>query len=158
MVEGGSFHGSVWWGGNVWTYWHLYVIFNTKKYDSKNIGLCRHDGLAVLKNVSGPASEKLKKHLQYLFKQKGLQISIECNLKVVNYLDVTFNLNDGSYPLYRKPNDQTLLHSHPVRSPTIYNQATSTVHWKALITIIIIKRYILPNSTILRATSRQLWI
>ena len=65
-----------------------------KKYDSKNIGLYRDDGLPVFKNVSGPASEKIKK--QYLFKQKGLQIIIERNLKVVNYLDVTFNLNDGS--------------------------------------------------------------
>ena len=36
-----------------------------------------------------------------------MQIIIECNLKVANYLDVTFNLNDGSYRLYRKPNDET---------------------------------------------------
>ena len=84
----------------------LYLI--GKKYDSKNIGLYRDDELAVLKNVSEPVSEKVKKkHLQYLFKQKGLQIIIECNLKVVNYLDVTFNLNDGSYRPYRKPNDKT---------------------------------------------------
>ena len=34
----------------------LYLI--GKKYDSKNIGLYRDDGLAVFKNVSGPASEK----------------------------------------------------------------------------------------------------
>ena len=34
----------------------LYLI--GKKYDSKNIGLYRDDGLAVLKNVSGPALEK----------------------------------------------------------------------------------------------------
>ena len=32
---------------------------------------------------------------------------IECNLKVVNYLDVTVNLNDGSYRPYRKPNEET---------------------------------------------------
>ena len=32
---------------------------------------------------------------------------MECNLKVVNYLDVTFNLNDGFYRPYRKPNDET---------------------------------------------------
>ena len=32
-----------------------------KKYDSKNNGLCRDDGLAIFKNVSGPASEKIKK-------------------------------------------------------------------------------------------------
>ena len=34
----------------------LYLI--EKKYDSKNIGLYRDDGLAVFKKVSGPASEK----------------------------------------------------------------------------------------------------
>ena len=32
---------------------------------------------------------------------------MECNLKLVNYLDVTFNLNNGSYQPYRKPNDET---------------------------------------------------
>ena len=41
-----------------------------------------------------------------MFKQKRLQIIIEFNLKVVNYLDVKFNLNDHSYRPYRKPNDQ----------------------------------------------------
>ena len=42
-----------------------------------------------------------------MFKQKGLQIVIECNLKVVCYLGVTFNVNDGSYRPYRKPNNKT---------------------------------------------------
>ena len=32
---------------------HVYVIFNRKKYNSKNIGLYR--------DVRGPASEKMKK-------------------------------------------------------------------------------------------------
>ena len=73
----------------------LYLI--VKKYHSKNNGLYRDYGLAAFKNVSGPASEKIKKQLQSFFKEKGLQIIIECNLKVGNYLDVTFNLNDGSY-------------------------------------------------------------
>ena len=36
----------------------LYLI--GKKYDSKNIMLYRDDGLTVFKNVSGPASEKIK--------------------------------------------------------------------------------------------------
>ena len=38
-----------------------------------------------------------------MFKRKEMQIIIECNLKVVDYLDVTFNLNDGSYRPYRNP-------------------------------------------------------
>ena len=83
----------------------LYLIGD--KYDSKNIGLYRDDGLAVFKNVSGLPSENIKKQLQSLFRQKGLQIIIECNLNVLNYLDVTFNLNDSSYRPYRKPNNET---------------------------------------------------
>ena len=104
-----------------------------KKYHSKNIGLYRDDGLAVLKNVSGPASDKIKKHLEYLFKQKGLQILKECNLKVVNYLDVTFNLNDGSYLRYRKPNDETLYiviqSDHP---PSITKQLPRSIEKRLL--------------------------
>ena len=107
--EGGSFDVTMgaYGGAEVCELIGIYMLYLMgKKYDSKNIGLYRDEGLAVLKNVSRPASEKIKTHLQYLFKQKGLQIIIECNLKVVNYLDVTFNLNDGSYRPYRKSNDE----------------------------------------------------
>ena len=98
--EGGSFDFTMgaYDGAEVCELIGIYMLYLIgKKYHSKTIGLYRDDGLAISKNVSGPASEKMKKHLQYLFKQKGLQIVIECNLKVVNYLGVTFNLNDGSY-------------------------------------------------------------
>ena len=68
-----------------------------RQYDTKNIGLYRDDGLSIFKNCSGPQMEKIKKHLQKVFKNNGLDVIIECNMKVVNYLDVTFNLNDGTY-------------------------------------------------------------
>ena len=68
-----------------------------RQYDTKNIVLYRGDGLSIFKNCSGPQMEKLKKHLQKIFKNNGLDVIIECNMKVVNYLDVTFNLNDGTY-------------------------------------------------------------
>ena len=69
-----------------------------RQYDAKNIGLYRDDGLSISKNCSGPQMEKIKKHLQKVFKNNGLDVIIECNMKVVNYLDVTFNLNDdGTY-------------------------------------------------------------
>ena len=72
------------------------------KYDSKNIGLYRDDGLSIFRNVSGSDLEKIKKHIQKIFKEKKLGVIIECNTKIINYLDVTFNLNDGTYKLYRK--------------------------------------------------------
>ena len=46
--------------------------------------------------------EKIKKSLQKVFKNNGLDGIIQCNMKIVNYLDVTFNLNDGTYGPYRK--------------------------------------------------------
>ena len=46
-----------------------------------------------------------------------MQIMIECNLKVVDYLDVTFNLNDGSYRPYR----------YPDRPPSITKQLPQSI-------------------------------
>ena len=64
----------------------------SKNYNKNNFGLYRDDGLAVLKNKSGPQSEQVKKNLQKIFKENGLDIIIQYNMKIVNYLDVTFNL------------------------------------------------------------------
>ena len=68
----------------------------------------RDDGLAVFKNLSGPQSERIKKRFQKIFNDNDLQIEIKCNLKIVDYLDVTLDLNNGSYKPFRKPNDELL--------------------------------------------------
>ena len=78
----------------------------SKKYNNNNFGLYRDNGLAVLKNKSGPLSEHVKKIIQKIFKEHGLDIIIQCNMKIVNYLDVTFNLSDGTYKPYTKPNNE----------------------------------------------------
>ena len=62
-----------------------------KKYSNNDFGLYRDDGLAVLKNKSGPQSEQVKKNIQKIFKEHGLDIVIQCNMKIVYYLNVTFN-------------------------------------------------------------------
>ena len=91
--------------------------------DKKNLGLYRDDGLAVFKNMSGPQAEKMKKDFQKVFRNNDLQITITCNLKVVDYLDVTFNLNDGSYKPYRKPNDETMyINAQSNHPPNILKQ------------------------------------
>ena len=68
----------------------------SKKYNKNDFGLHRDEGLVVLKNKSGSKSEQVKKNIQKIFKEHGLDVTIQCNIKVVNYLDVTFNLNDGT--------------------------------------------------------------
>ena len=36
-----------------------------------------------------------------------LNVIIRCNMKIVNYLDVTFNLNGGTSKPCKKPNNET---------------------------------------------------
>ena len=90
----------------------------SKHINQNHIGLYRDDGLAILKSTSGPEAEKLKKEFQKLFKEKDLDIIIQCNLKITNYLDITLNLNDDSYRPYRKkPKEETnyvhIISDHP---------------------------------------------
>ena len=87
------------------------------KYSKDQIGLYRDDGLAAFKNISGGKAEKIKKDITRIFKDLGLKITIETNLKIVNYLDLTLNLSDGKFYPYRKPDDQPVyihkLSNHP---------------------------------------------
>ena len=77
-----------------------------QKYNKSNFRLCRNDGFTILENKSGSQLEQVKKNIQKIFKEHGLDIIIQCNMKVVNYLDVTFNLNDRIYNPYTKPNNK----------------------------------------------------
>ena len=76
-----------------------------EKYDKNNIGLHHDDGLPVFKNKSGTQLERIKNNLQKTFKDFGLEIVAQSNLRMVNYLDMTLNLNNGSYKSYHKPDD-----------------------------------------------------
>ena len=108
------------------------------KYNPNNIGLYRDDGLAVFKNTSGPQSEKIKKTFQKMFKNKALDIIINCNIKIVNYLDVTLSLKDGSYRPYKKLNDEINYIHVNSDHPPIHFKTTSSVNRKTVIIFIII--------------------
>ena len=69
------------------------------------VGLYRDDGLAVCK-ATPKEIEKTKKEVCNVFKSKGLEITIDANKKIVHFLDVTFDLTDGSYKPYMKPNNK----------------------------------------------------
>ena len=84
--------------------------------------------MSIFKNCSGPQLEKSEKNLQKAFKNIGLDVIIECNMKAVNYLDVTFNLNDGTYRPYQKP-DNIIQYMH-VKSnlfPNTIKQISKTI-------------------------------
>ncbi len=68
-----------------------------QKFGKENIGLYRDDGLAIMKRKSTRLADKTRKELHKCFEQFGLKITAEANLHAVNFLDVTFDLNNGKF-------------------------------------------------------------
>ena len=52
--------------------------------------------------------EKTEKLSSKFFKDIGFSIDIQTNFKEVNFLDVTLNLQNGTYRPYKKPSDKLL--------------------------------------------------
>ena len=99
-----------------------------KKYNKNNFGLYSDDGLAVLKNESGPQSEQVKKSIQKIFKEHGLDLVIQCTMKIVNYLEVTFNLIDGTNKSYTKPNNEIkYIHKNSNHPPSVIQQISLSI-------------------------------
>ena len=71
------------------------------------IGLYLDDGLAA--GFQTPRQlENIKKKICKIFKDNQLSITIDANLKAVNFLDVTFDLNTGLYKPFMKTNDKPI--------------------------------------------------
>ena len=71
-------------------------------------GLYRDDGLILLHNTTGPKMDRIRKDVIKTFKDVGFKTDIKTNLKVVDFLDATFNLSNGTYKPYKKPHDTLL--------------------------------------------------
>ena len=69
-----------------------------------NIGLYRDDGLGV-SGKTPRQTENIKKKICKVFSDNGLRITIDVNMKCVDFLDVTLDLNTGIYKPYMKPNN-----------------------------------------------------
>ena len=76
--------------------------------DKNDCGLYRGDGLLVLRNVNGQQKDRIRKKVIQLFRDNCFLIDIETNLKIVNFLNIMFNLNNGTFKPYKKPNDSLL--------------------------------------------------
>ena len=58
-----------------------------------------------------------------MFKDNRLNIIIQCNLKIINYLDVTFNLSNATYrPFCKLNNEFAYIHKESNHPPSILRQ------------------------------------
>ena len=77
----------------------------SRKFGKDSIGLYGDDGLSVFKNYNGNQNDKVRKGMIDLFKQQHLNLEIKFNLKIVDYLDITFDLTTGLFKPYNKTNN-----------------------------------------------------
>ena len=76
----------------------LYLLHKLSKIlDRNDVGLYRDGGLAAINNSNGPLMDSLRKKVIALFKEENLNITIDTNLDETDFLDVTFNLNNGKF-------------------------------------------------------------
>lgn len=91
-------------------------LLNKLEHLDLNIGLYRDDSI-VVSDLSPQEIERKKKQICSEFRKCGLEISIEANKSVVNFLDITLDLTNGEYRPYMKPNNTikyvSKLSNHP---------------------------------------------
>ena len=64
----------------------LYALSQLKsKLNTHSIGLYRDDGLSILRRTSGSRADRTRKELIKIFQELGLQITVQTNLKMVDY-------------------------------------------------------------------------
>ena len=92
------------------------------------MGLYRRDGLIALNKATSQKTDKIRKKIMKVFKDYGFSIDIMTNVLEVNFFNVTFNLRNGSYQTYKKPNNElkciNVLSNQP---PQILKQLTPTI-------------------------------
>ena len=77
-----------------------------------HFGLHRDDGLALMRNLNRQQTQQVRKNVIKIFKYIDTNLEIETNLKEIDFLDFTLDLQNGTHRLYKKPNDKLLyIHS-----------------------------------------------
>ena len=95
------------------------------------IGLYRDDGLVILDMSSDRLGDKARKDHTHAFNKLGLNITAQANQLQLstNFLDITFDLTNGTYKPYRKPNEETLyINRHSNHPPPIIRELPISVN------------------------------
>ena len=93
-----------------------------------DVGLYRDDGLGVMRNLSGPETDRKRKDLINIFKDCGLSITCETNLKIVNFLDIQLNLENNTIRPYMKPsNNPVYINKHSNHPPNILQKLPKSI-------------------------------
>ena len=84
-----------------------------------DFGLFRDDGVGMTRG-GGPTADKKRKDIVKVMKSEGLNITGDCNLKSINFLDVNMSLNPNEHKPYVKPNSEIEYLDTRSNQPPVY--------------------------------------
>ena len=64
-----------------------------------NMGLSRDNGLFILRKINKQQTDTVREKIISIFKNIEFKIEVVTNLTEVDFLDVTFNLENNTYPV-----------------------------------------------------------
>ena len=100
----------------------LFMLSELKKRDLQAfLGLFRDDGLGV-SDATPQEIADIAKVICEVFKNHGLQVTVDANKKKVQFLDVELNLEDDSFKPYIKPKDTPLYVHKNSNHPPLYHE------------------------------------
>ena len=112
----------------------IYILsLLSNKLDKQSSGLYRDDGLVFLRNTSKQKTDQIRKDIIEIFQNAGFKIETKTNLHIVDFLDVTFNLLDGTYKPYKELNDQLLYVNASSNHPPQINKTTTNIYKQSFI-------------------------
>ena len=96
---------------------------------TKNVGLNRDDGLAVIHQGNGSKKDRIRKYIIALVKSEGLFITVNTNLIETEFFDDSFNLEMEIFFSDRKPSNTPIcIHSELNHLPSIIKQLPSMIN------------------------------
>ena len=81
----------------------LYMLAKLREKQIESI-IYRDDG-AILSYCTPRANQRLVSVIKSVFNNENLSITIEANISVLDFLDVTLDLINGEFRPYHKPNN-----------------------------------------------------
>ena len=104
----------------------LYILnVLSSEFGKGKIGLYRDDGLSCFQNMTGPQAERVKKKICEIFQSCGLKITIETNLQIKDFPDITFKLKKGKYYPFKKTKQCPIIHQCSLKSSKKHHQRNS---------------------------------
>ena len=96
----------------------------------EQVGLYRDDEIILIPESNGPNTSNIRRKIIRAFKLLGLRIQVASNLKIVDFLDVTLKLNNGTFKPYSKNDSASRYINISSNHPRFLDEKISIINFK----------------------------